>query len=62
MLGAYNVMPEPRHVPGDLLAMLGLDTGTVVDRLSGSRPVVRDQAVQLAPYDAVWLTAPEPGA
>ncbi len=58
MLGAYNVMPEPRHVPGDLLAGLGLDVDTVVDRLSGSTPRVRDGSVQLAPYDALWLTAP----
>ena len=61
MLGAYNVMPEPRHVPEDLLGTLGLDPATVVDRLSGRRPVVRDHGVQLAPYDALWLTAPEPG-
>ena len=58
MLGAYNVMPEPRHVPGDLLAGLGLDVNTVADRLSGSAPRVRDGSVQLAPYDALWLTAP----
>jgi hypothetical protein len=31
-----------------------------VDRLSGSTPRVRDGAVQLAPYDALWLTALEP--
>jgi amylosucrase len=58
MLGAYNVMPEPRHVPGDLLGELGLDAGTVVDRLEGARPVVRDGAVQLPPYEVVWLTDP----
>jgi amylosucrase len=62
MLGAYNVMPEPRHVPADLLGDLGLDVDAVVDRLSGDRPVVRDGAVQLAPYGVAWLTAPEPGA
>ena len=62
MLGAYNVMPEPRHVPVDLLADLGLDAYGVVDRLSASRPLVRDGAVQLPPYGAVWLTALEPGA
>jgi amylosucrase len=56
MLGAYNVMPEPRHVPGDLLAGLGLDPATVVDRISGDRPYVRDGAVQLGPYEALWLT------
>jgi amylosucrase len=60
MLGAYNVMPQPRHVPGEVLAGLGLDLDTVVDRLSGSTPRVRDGAVQLAPYDALWLTAPDP--
>ncbi len=62
MLGAYNVMPEPRHVPVDLLADLGLDANAVVDRLTASRPLVRDGAVQLPPYGAVWLTALEPGA
>jgi amylosucrase len=60
MLGAYNVMPQPRHVPGEVLAGLGLRLDTVVDRLSGSTPRVRDGAVQLAPYDALWLTAPDP--
>ncbi len=57
MLGAYNVMPEPRHVPLAVLHDLGLDPTAVVDHLSGSSPVVRDEAVQLPPYAAVWLTA-----
>jgi len=57
MLGAYNVRAEPRHVPCEVLRDLGLDPGTVVDRISGSRPLLRDDAVQLPPYAAVWLTA-----
>ncbi len=58
MLGAYNVMPEPRHVPLSVLHVLGIDPAGAVDHLSGSTPVIRDDAVQLAPYAAVWLTAP----
>ena len=58
MLGAYNVMPEPRHVPGDLLEELGVHLDTVVDRIGARRPRVLDGAVQLAPYDALWLTGP----
>jgi amylosucrase len=57
MLGAYNVTPEPRHVPLWVLRELQLDPGTVVDHVSGSTPTLRDEAVQLAPYAAVWLTA-----
>ncbi|WP_254185770.1 alpha-amylase family protein [Nocardioides panacis] len=57
MLGAYNVMPAPRHVPLSVLHDLGLDPATVVDHVSGSPPTVRDGAVQLAPYAAAWLTA-----
>ena len=56
MLGAYNVRPEPRHVPLDVLRDLGLDPARVVDHVSGSTPVLRDDALQLAPYAAVWLT------
>ncbi len=57
MLGAYNVMPEPRHVPLDVLRDLGLDPAAVDDRLTGGIPTVREGAVQLAPYEAVWLVA-----
>ncbi len=57
MLGAYNVMPEPRHVPLTVLYELGLDPASVLDHVSGSTPQVRDEAVQLSPYQAVWLTA-----
>lgn len=56
MLGAYNVMPEPRHVPLEVLRVLGLDPARVVDHVAGTTPTVRDGAVQLAPYAAVWLT------
>ena len=55
MLGAYNMAPEPRNVPLEVLHMLGLDPGTVVDHLAGSAPDIRDEAVQLPPYAAVWL-------
>ncbi len=55
VLGAYNVAPEPRHVPLDLLPELGLDPATVVDHLTGAGPRIADGAVQLAPYQAVWL-------
>ncbi|MFL6135631.1 MAG: alpha-amylase family protein [Nocardioidaceae bacterium] len=57
MLGAYNVTPEPRHVPLWVLRELQLDPGTVVDHVSGTTPTLRDEAVQLAPYVAAWLTA-----
>ena len=56
MLGAYNVRADPRHVPLDVLRDVGLDPARVVDHVSGSTPVLRDDAVQLAPYAAVWLT------
>ncbi len=55
VLGAYNVAPEPRHVPLDVLAELGLDPATVVDHLTGTRPDIRDGAIQLQPYQAAWL-------
>jgi amylosucrase len=57
MLGAYNVTPEPRHVPLWVLRELQLEPGTVVDHISRTKPMLRDEAVQLAPYAAVWLTA-----
>ena len=56
MLGAYNVMPEPRHVPLSVLRDLGIDVTRLVDHVSGSTPTVRDDAVQLAPYASVWIT------
>ena len=52
MLGAYNVTRRPGHVPLAVLRDLGLDPGPVVDHVSGSTPVLRDDAVQLAPYAA----------
>ncbi|HSE70597.1 MAG TPA: alpha-amylase family glycosyl hydrolase, partial [Nocardioidaceae bacterium] len=55
MLGAYNMAPEPRHVPLAVLHMLGLDPRTVVDHITGSAPDIRDEAVQLPPYAAAWL-------
>jgi amylosucrase len=58
MLAAYNVMPEPRHVPLEVLHDLGLEPTTVVDHIAGSTPTIRDGAVQLPPYAPVWLTGP----
>jgi hypothetical protein len=29
----------------------------VLDHVSGTTPTIRDEAVQLPPYAAVWLTA-----
>ena len=59
MLGAYNVTSSPRHVPLDVLDGLGLGPviGSVVDHVAGTVPTLRDGAVQLAPYQVVWLTA-----
>jgi amylosucrase len=57
MLGAYNVMPEPRHVPLAVLHELGLDPATTVDHVAATAPDIRDDAVQLAPYAGVWLTS-----
>jgi amylosucrase len=55
MLGAYNMAPEPRHVPVEVLRAVGLDPARVLDHLTGEPPVVADEAVQLAPYAAAWL-------
>jgi amylosucrase len=55
MLAAFNVTATPRHVPVSVLHDLGLSS--VVDHVAGTPPTLRDGAVQLAPYQAVWLTA-----
>ncbi|SCX43006.1 amylosucrase [Klenkia marina] len=55
VLGAYNVAPEPRHVPLQVLRDLGLDPARVVDHLTGAAPQLAEDAVQLAPYQALWL-------
>jgi amylosucrase len=55
MLGAYNMAPEPRHVPLEVLWGLGLDPARAVDHLAGETPDLRDDAVQLPPYAAAWL-------
>ncbi len=57
MLGAYNVTDRPAHVPHGVLHDLGLVPGWVVDRISGHAPDLRDDAVQLPAYSAVWLTS-----
>jgi amylosucrase len=56
MLGVYNVAPEDRHVPVEVLDSLRLYD--CVDRLTGAPPLVEDGAVRLAPYECLWLTAP----
>ena len=58
LLGAYNVTPEPRLVPHEVLAWLGLDPATAVDHLADGPPEVHGGAVTLAAYQAAWLTAP----
>jgi amylosucrase len=55
MLAAFNVTSTPRHVPVSVLHDLGLSS--VVDHVAGGPPTLRDGAVRLAPYQAVWLTA-----
>ena len=45
-------------MPLDVLRELGLDPAAVVDHLTGRPPRGSPEyAVQLAPYQAVWLTA-----
>ena len=56
MLGAYNVTDRSAHVAHQVLNDLGMTPGWVVDRISGKAPVSREDAVQLPPYGAVWLT------
>jgi amylosucrase len=56
MLGAYNVTDTARHVPVEVLHDLGLSPGSVVDRITGEPPAWRDGSLELAPYDAAWLT------
>jgi amylosucrase len=56
MLGAYNMTPEVRTVPSDLLATVGLDA-TCHDHIADARPVVDGTSVVLQPYQAAWLTA-----
>jgi amylosucrase len=58
MLGAYNMSPEPRHVPLEVLRSVGLAPATVVDGLTGEAPTIVDDAVQLPPYGAAWLVQP----
>jgi amylosucrase len=58
MLGAYNVRPQPSHVPLEVLRDLGLDPATVVDHVTGGPPTLHDDAVQLPPYASLWLTRP----
>ncbi|HSE08958.1 MAG TPA: alpha-amylase family protein [Nocardioidaceae bacterium] len=59
MLGGYNMKAEPRHIPLEVLRSCGLDPRHVVDQLTGTRPDIRDDAVQLPPYAACWLVASE---
>jgi amylosucrase len=61
MLGAYNMAPEPRHVPLEVLSGIGLDPARTVDHLSGRAPRMQDDAVQLATYAAAWLVGRDLG-
>ncbi|WP_324502247.1 alpha-amylase family protein [Nocardioides sp.] len=56
LLGAYNVTPEPRTVPDEVLLWLGLNPRSVHDQLTGSVPERAAGAVLMAPYQARWLT------
>ncbi len=56
LLGAYNVTPEDRHVPLEVLRSLGIDPAAAVDHLAGAPPLVRDEGMQLAPYRCAWVT------
>jgi amylosucrase len=58
LLELYNMAPEPRHVPLEVLHTAGLHPAAVVDHLSGVAPQVGDEAVRLPPYGAAWLVAP----
>ncbi|MEZ5094175.1 alpha-amylase family protein [Nocardioides sp.] len=61
LLGAYNVTPDDRFVPGEVLAWLGLDPMTAVDHLRGSERSARvgvGGGVALPAYAAAWVTAP----
>ncbi len=56
MLGAYNVTDGPRHLPVEVLHEVGLSPDSVVDRITGKRPPLRGDSLELAPYAALWLT------
>jgi amylosucrase len=60
LLGAYNVTPDARRVPEEVLLWLGLDPATVVDHVAGGRPGVEDGDLTLAPYQALWVSAAAP--
>lgn len=55
LLGAYNVTPEHRPVPPDVLDEAGL-VGDVVDHLTGD-VLAPDDTLTLPPYGVVWLRA-----
>jgi amylosucrase len=56
MLGAYNVTDSRRHVPLEVLHEVGLEPEEVVNRITGAAPYWRSDALELVPYEAVWLT------
>ena len=61
VLLAFNVTDRPAHVPGEVLRSVGLDPATAVDHLTGGPPTCGqtwEYAVQLAPYQALWLVGP----
>ncbi len=61
LLGAYNVTPDERTVPREVLAWLGLDADTAVDHLGRGRDAGRlgyAGGIALPPYAAAWVTGP----
>jgi amylosucrase len=63
LLGAYNVTPDDRFVPGEVLAWLGLDPVTAIDHLGGQSGKGEEArvgyagGVALPPYAAAWVTS-----
>ena len=61
LLGAYNVTPDERFLPGEVLAWLGLDPVTAIDHLGGEQASARvgyAGGVALPAYTPAWLTRP----
>ena len=58
MVGLYNVTETWGGVPDWWLSEQGLEIDDLHDHLTGGPPERDDHAVLLAPYRAVWLTAP----
>ncbi len=59
LLAVHNLTERTVRLDRGVLDHFGL--GHAVDRLAGGPPPVDGDALVLAPYQAVWLTAPAPG-